>query len=388
MEATQSETPNKTSAGSSSVEAKDRPSSTSAPARSRIGLLFVSLLFVVMATISAGSTYVALRMAEERTRALDDYQQTSKAFEQVVIAVCGNTELKGSKMEPVRQALLKPALEYYEQYLKTHKDVERDLPQVASAQFHVAGLQAKLGQQESVDSLRQGLVYLNALIKSDADADVYPDVQTPILKMAAPSEWLNPKNGGGDFQTRGMGVTLTLVGTVSVLDDAAKKHPQSIGIRDDQAAFLKASSNLMSMAGRSQMKMSLDYWLRARDILEQLVREQPANTDYKARLAESLSSAGRLQKATKDNDAAITSYQRAVEIREQLAAAKPDDKSAQEDLTVAKRELEKLKPAPPAEKDAAQTTQGNPAQPAEKDAAPPAEKDPAQPAPEANPPQG
>ncbi len=375
MEATQSETPNKTGAGSSPVEAKDRPSSTSAPARSRIGLLFVSLLFVVMATISAGSTYVALRMAEERTRALNDYQQTSKAFEQVVIAVCSNTELKGSKMEPVRQALLKPALEYYEQYLKTHKGDERDLPQVASAQFHVAGLQAKLGQQESVDSLRQGLVYLNALIKSDADADVYPDVQTPILKMAAPSEWLNPKNGGGDFQTRGMGVALTLVGTVSVLDDAAKKHPQSVGIRDDQAAFLKASSNLMSMAGRRQM--SLDYWIRARDILEQLVREQPANTDYKARLAESLTSAGRIQKATKDNDAAITSYQRAVEIREQLAAAKPDDKSAQEDLTVAKRELEKLKPAPPAEKDAAQ--------PAEKDAAPPAEKDPAQPAPEAAP---
>ena len=370
MEATQSQTPIATAAGSSSVEPKDRPSAASAPekpARSRIWLLFVSLLFVVMATISAGSTYVALRMAEERTRAQDDYQETSKAFEQLVAAVCSNPELKGSKMEPVRQALLKPALEYYEQYLKTHSGDKRALAQVASAQFHVAGLKAKLGQQESIDSLRQGLLVMRQLIETDANPDLYPDIQTPVLKFAAPSEWLNPKNGGGSFQLRGIAVGLSLIGTIDVLDEALKKHPQSIGIRDDQAAFLKASSNLLSMGGQSEV--SLKQWLRARDLLEQLVREQPASTDYKTRLAESLMSAGRLQKTGKNKDinAAIASYQRAVEIREQLAAASPDDKSAQQDLTVARRELEKLEPAPPAEKvapkDAAPSTANDPAQP-------------------------
>jgi len=359
MAATQSETP-------ASVEPKDRSPSTAKPDRSRMGLLVVSLLFVAMATISTASTYVALQMAKERAQAQDDFQQTSKALEQVMLAVCTNSELKGSKMEPVRQALLKPAVDYYEQFLTTHAGDKKALSQVASAHFHLAGLRAKLALKESSDSLAEGLFVLRQLLASGADADAYPEMQTPILKVAAPSEWLNPKNGGGNFQLRGLGVITSLTGVIDVLGEASVQHPQSVGIRDDLAAFLKASCNLLSMGGRNAL--SLEQWLRARDILEQLSREQPANNDYKARLAEALMAAGRLQKTAKENDAAAASFQRAVEIREQLAAANPDDKSAQQDLIVAKRELEKLKPAPPAEKPA-----DSAAAPVEKDAAPPAE---------------
>jgi membrane protein involved in colicin uptake len=128
---------------------------------------------------------------------------------------------------------------------------------------------------------------------------------------------------------------------------------------------LLKSAALMQSQVPNGRKQSLESWLKARDVLETLVRDQPANKDYQVRLAESLVNAARSQRTDKENEKAAANLKRAIEVREQLVAANPDDKALKQDLTTAQRDLERLEATPTASKEA----------PAAQSAAPPAEKD-------------
>ena len=98
-------------------------------------------------------------------------------------------------------------------------------------------------------------------------------------------------------------------------------------------------------------KQAIASWLKARDTLETLVRDRPASVDYQTRLAESLTTAARMQKTEGETDKAAANLRRAVAVREQMAAAHPDDAALKQELTTVQRDLEKLKPPP--DKDAA-----------------------------------
>jgi alkyl sulfatase BDS1-like metallo-beta-lactamase superfamily hydrolase len=84
--------------------------------------------------------------------------------------------------------------------------------------------------------------------------------------------------------------------------------------------------------------------------LESLVRDEPANADYQNRLVEALVGAANLQRKKDENDKAIANYQRAVEVRQKMVDANPDDKSLADDLAKLKSSLEKIQPAGNADK--------------------------------------
>ena len=83
-------------------------------------------------------------------------------------------------------------------------------------------------------------------------------------------------------------------------------------------------------------------------MLETLVRDAPDNADFKTRLAETLTTLANLQKAANENDQAIASFDRAIQMREQLAAAEPSNQSLAQNVTIARRQLDRLKAAPAA----------------------------------------
>ena len=75
------------------------------------------------------------------------------------------------------------------------------------------------------------------------------------------------------------------------------------------------------------------------------LRDQPTNADFQARLVESLLGAANLQKREGETEEAIASFKCAVEVREQMVAANPDDKALAQELAKVKGDLEKLQAA-------------------------------------------
>jgi hypothetical protein len=144
-----------------------------------------------------------------------------------------------------------------------------------------------------------------------------------------------------------------------------REFPQAVRPRDELAQIYMYSGALQARAGRR--KEGLAQLGQSRTFLEALIREQPGNPDFQRRLADVCVIMGDTEKRQKDNEAAAASYAKAVELREALAAASPDDQEMAAQLAAAKKSLESVKSAAPA------TVAAAPADAAPSDAAPPAE---------------
>jgi predicted Zn-dependent protease len=172
---------------------------------------------------------------------------------------------------------------------------------------------------------------------------------------------------------------MMFTGGITTFDQLAKEHPQVTSFRSDLAGLRRTSAILFSniayaTSQASFRRQSLTAWLQARDVLETLVRDQPANVDFKSRLVEALLAAAKMQKADGARDEAIANYTRAVELRQQLAAAAPENETFQKDLAIVQRDLEKLKAAPVAAKSSPAVAPAAKAEDAPAAAAPAAEK--------------
>ncbi len=305
--------------------------------RSRISLLSIILLLLVvgLATIAVGSTIVAKRAIEQRDRARQDFALASRGFDQLVEVTATNTK-------PPKKELLQPALDYYQKFVETHATDKGMLSELASARFHMAALHAKLGSKDGVARMSEGLMSLDELIQDEnADPATIPSLQDAALKVATPVEWFMVK---GADQQYGTALVFAITRALGSYDKLSQRHPKVISFRDNHSALLKGFAMLQGQLPNGRQR-SLDNWLKARDVLETLVRDEPANTDFQTRLVESLVTVARMQKSDKEIDKAAANLQRAVEIREQMAAANPDDKALQRELTTVKRDLEKLQSA-------------------------------------------
>jgi hypothetical protein len=357
-------------------------SSHSESRRGRAALtILLSLLVVALGTLAVGSTIVAMRAIAERDKAKQDFAKATRGLDATIEVVAANTK-------PVKKELLQPALDYYQQFAQSHADDKTMLAELASARFHTAALHAKLGSKEGVAAMTAGLNNFEQLTKDEtADPATFPSLQDSALKVATPVEWFMVK---GADQAYGMQLMMGINRATTAYEGLSKKYPTSVSFRDNYSALLKGSALLQGQLPNGRER-SLASWLKARDVLETLIRDQPANTDFQTRLAESLLNAGRMQKSAKEIELAQANFKRAVEVREQMAAAEPDNKTFQQDLNAAKRELDRAKPteaakaAEPAKDDKpAENKEAAPTQVAADAAAadaPPPEPAPAEPAP-------
>lgn len=303
-------------------------------------IAIVIVLLVGLAAISAGSTTWALRVTEERDRAKEDFARSSTAINQIVVAAANSGKLKGAAAAKDREAILNPALTYYQEISKSHEDDEQMRPEVASAQLHAAALEAKLGSAECIETLNGGLRRLNEMINSgEFGAESFPGFQDHVLRITAPTEWFTIKTS--DPMAHAMGLFFAIQNAQGTYRDLTKKFPESVAFRDDLTALLKSTAMLLTAINRQPG--ALNAWLEACDVLETLVRDQPSNADFQARFAESLANAAKIQQNTGEPDKAIANYERAVKVREKLAEANPQDKSLAQEVTKLQGDLERAR---------------------------------------------
>lgn len=318
-----------------------------------LSAILLTFLLVATTTLAVGSTYVAMRASEERSRAREELAAALRAIDQYTAAVLTNSKLKGA--EPARKELLAPSLDYYENFVKTYAKDKSLMPELASAEFHIAALQAKLGTKKSVEAMKEGVSYLRQLKDTSTEPDKYPRLQDCALRLVPPLEWAVLKEGTpAEGEIHQGSLFFTVQGAMAAITELNQKYPQAVGFRDDLAALNRITALFMS--ARNRRPQALQSLLKSRDMLESLVKDEPANVDFKSRLGECVFATARIQKAEGENDKAVASYERAVDIRQQLADAAPDDQTLKQDLATTKRELERLKAAPPAKKSPASDT--------------------------------
>ncbi len=340
------------------------------------GSRLVTLVVVALLTMAIVAGLVAVRADRLRKQAEENLAKSQKDFalanqmiDRSLVNLMADSRVRDSVK--LREQLLKPYLDYYQAFIGAHTGDERYLGEISTAHFHIAALQAKLRAKGAIASLGNGFSFLNQLKNSGADPTTLPSVQESAFQFTVPGDW-NPVRDA-NAQSEVMVMLVTFGAANSTIDSLVAEYPQVPSFRNDQAALGRTVGTLTGTVAaampaiREQFRaQSQAAWLKTRDSLEWLVKEQPNNGDYKTRLVEALVAVGKLQRG-KSRDEAIGSYTRAVELREQLAAAAPTDEALKRELESLKGDLERMKASRPAAK----------AAPTEKatanDAAPPAE---------------
>jgi tetratricopeptide (TPR) repeat protein len=337
------------------------------------------LLLVIAALLAAatiGAAIYATRLARERDRARENFAHSSRAIDEILIGVASADRLKGAAGVKDREAILKPALAYYQQIIKDHQGDPKMLPEVASAQLHAAALEAKLGSPGGLQTLTAGISSVTQLAGSDEfPAERIPGFQDSVLRITSPVEWFTMKVE--DRTQHGLQLYLAIQSASTAYGSLTRKFPGSIPFRDDFAELRKSTAMLMGAINRPHQ--ALDAWLEARNTLETMVRDQPANPEFQTRLAESLVNAARIQRTLDQQGEAVKNLERAIEVRQKMADANPEDKSLAQAVESLKKDLERAKAPPEPKKVAKQNADASPKEEEPKE--PPAKEAPPEEAP-------
>jgi tetratricopeptide (TPR) repeat protein len=319
------------------------------------GSRLVTLIVVALLTVAIVAGLVAVRadrlrkQAEENlAKSQKDFALASQMIDRSLLSVMADSRVKDSVK--LREQLLKPYLDYYQAFDAAHAADNSYLGELATAHFHIAALQAKLRSKAAIGSLGQGFSFLNRLKNSGADATTFPSVQESALRLVAPGDWNTAR--GDNMQMEAAALIVTFGAANSTIDSLVAQYPQVATFRSDQAGLSRTVATItgaFAVAMPAMRDQSLAAWIKARNALESLVKEQPDNSDFKTRLVEALVALGKMQRS-KSRDEAIANYARAVELREQLVAAEPKDESLKKDLDSLKADLEKLKSSRPVAK--------------------------------------
>jgi len=301
-----------------------------------LAVALASFLVVGAMTLAAASTMVALKQIKLHDEASAALVGTTQAMDQFVAATMRHSKLKGPANAKTREEILTPAIQAYQKLLPKLTEKKELLPELASAQFHLAALSAKTGSSDCSSFLDSGVNSLKAMKEQHFPPERFPSLHESCLSLTTPLEWGLVKTENRELYA--MGLLVAFNSSLGTLGELAKEYPQATVFRSDLSS-LQRTSAILQTAAPGRRTFALNAWIEARDLLEGLVKQEPANVDFQTRLAEALIGAARLQKEKKEIAEATANFQRAVEVREQLAAAGPDDKALKDDVASVKREL-------------------------------------------------
>jgi hypothetical protein len=307
-------------------------------ARQAINDMLVSLIFVGAVVVAVASTLVAMRAMKERDEFKSQAEKTELALGKVIDAAANSSRLKGTANAKAREEIFGPAIAYYQQSAWDLRQNPDNLDRAALAYQRAAGLEAKSGKGGLAEDLQSVAEVFEQMTKADYDPARYPSLYNNALKNTTPLEWGLVTDTPRDVHA--VKLLMAFSACVPALEALAIKHPETAVFRDDQAGLLRISGTLQTLVPERRA-FAGDAWKSARDLLEGLVREQPTNVDYQVRLVEALTALSNIQRQ-ENKDEAIANLKRAVEVREQMAQANPEDKDLASELAKAKSALAKL----------------------------------------------
>jgi eukaryotic-like serine/threonine-protein kinase len=299
--------------------------------RMRIALSVAAAFVVVSSTFGVCSFLLrqrALRALAAETRAKQEAQNNfAKARETVndyLTLVSENAELRRDLpgLHKFRAALLRKALDYYQQFLKQHADDPRLRTDVGDAYFRVAEVTNDIGsKQDARKAFDQARTFYDALSRANPGDTKLKDTLARIYNNLANVQIATGMLGEAEASyNRSIEIKQSLVSN----SREAATHDSQLAQTYNNLGILQSTTGRLAESEKSYMQ--------ARQIQERLLAEHPDLRGIGLFLARTLNNLGNLQRATGRAAEAERTFQEALGIREKLVAQDPADTQSQNDL--------------------------------------------------------
>jgi tetratricopeptide (TPR) repeat protein len=261
---------------------------------------------------------------QQRQEARENFKLAREAVDKMLTEV-GLDQLADVRgMDPVRQALLEKARQFYEQLLSKQSDDPDVRAEVGRAYRRVGQIGLVLGQASDAEAnLRRSQEMLDLLVREHASSGQYrSDLADTQLALG----WL--------------------VYSASRPDEAETAFRQSIELYEAVAGERPDDNDVLKQLGLAYSNLGLLYrdtrradeaeqaTLKAIELRQRLADIQPDSLPSRSALSASLNNLANLYGLTRRPHEAMEQQRKALEIREQLAQAQPNSVQYQTDLAM------------------------------------------------------
>ncbi len=322
------------------VVAEEVSKKKKAPGRGRALLNDALLAFILVGSVVAAilSTQVAMQAVEDAEKFEKSAAASSAALSKTLQVAASHSNLKGKDDASAREEIFAPALAHLQSVLsETQSDPER-LDQAAAAAMQLAMLQAKTGNSGCVASLQATFHTLAEMSAGNYPLEKYPDMYELCFKSTIPMDWATMKDAS--LETQGQALVFAFMNGNSTFGELSLKYPEETVFSSAYASLLKISAALQSLMPERHAHARAA-WVQTSDLLESCLSKKPGDEEFQARLVEALVGASNLQRRA-DKPEAIKNLTRAVEVRQMMVDANPEDKDLEKELSKLKNNLETL----------------------------------------------
>ena len=266
-----------------------------AAAAALVGITLVATVALVLVNGARRDEEVARNLAES------NFKMALNAVDNYLTNVSENTLLKEQDTHDIRtlrEALLKSALPFYENFVNQRSHDPQLREQLANAYYRLGDITRVVGpQSEALRFYRSALELWESIAGSAPENTVFQarlaDCFLAIGKLTAidgsqePLKWLNP--------------------ALQIYQKAAIQRP---GDPKFQASIADCCSEIGDCYSTvEELSQALDYLDRGRTIQEKLVTDYPENMDYEKGLAQIINRLGYVDFKRRDYDKALKTYE-------------------------------------------------------------------------------
>jgi serine/threonine-protein kinase len=287
---------------------RHRPLVTGAAALLVAGLVFVSVLALLLEGARERTEKARAEAEEQRARAEHNFRQARKAVDDYFTAVSENKLLGLPHMEPLRKELLEKAREYYQQFTEEAAGDPRVRADHATAIFRVATLTELTASKEEARGHYQKAV------------DLYEEV---IAEHPDEPEWRNKLArcyndfGLSHIESGRMSDATPLLGKGRALaEQLVEADPKSAKYRGSLARLHLNTALWHYRAG--DVEEAIRFYEKARQLQEEIVYDDPALSDYQSDLALTIMNLGSAYLENGRPDRAFELYEQTRQIEEKL----------------------------------------------------------------------
>jgi serine/threonine-protein kinase len=281
-------------------------------------ILIIALIALAASTVLIGLERDAKARAyktadDQRRRAEANFQTAVAAVERYLTEVAGSEELKGRGLEPLRQRLLAGAREFYEQFLRDHRDDPARRDDLGRATYRLAEIHDALGDLPKAEEL-----YEKARDLLDTPTEGPPATRGRRASLADVTNSLAALrfvSGRHDQAEADWKLSLAL------RERLASEEPGDDGHQDGMAQVYNNLGKLY--LDRRLWDRSESAYRTALALYERLAQEHPTNPDFRHKVAVGHSNLGTLALTRELPTGAVEPTDRAIDLWRTLIAERP-----------------------------------------------------------------
>lgn len=218
------------------------------------------------------------KAVEQRAIAEANYRKARQTVDEYFTQISENKLLDVPGLQTLRKDLLYGALRFYQRSADERSDDPDVLADLAATYMSMSGINHMLDRPDDAIA-----AVVKALTVIDRLRQDYPDAQEELRAQAGLWKGFRPATFASKVPTDPQAALQTLNQLIKTWEELAQQFPGEVGFRGDLAAVGFVTGGMLALGGLDDQ--AIQYFTKAKEILQQLLREQPGNPVYRDDLA-------------------------------------------------------------------------------------------------------